>query len=483
MYAVLKKVFPLVLLANFIFFSACSTTTQSSSGIEKIKHVIIIFQENRSFDSYFGTYPKADGIPMKNGVPTVCVPDPRIGNCVRPYPDHQDLNGGGPHNDINSIADVDHGKMDGFIKEAEIAKRGCLNEENPACSNSTTPDVMGYHTQSDIPNYWAYAEHYVLQDHMFESVHSWSFPSHLYLVSGWSATCINPDQPTSCVGTPDPKLATAKDPTPYGWTDLTYLLHRYHVSWSWFLDNGEMPLGKLKGHKKALNKNLPTYKYPTQATQSNHGVPVIWNVLPGFVDVGQDNQYSNIKDLSTFFSEAKSGKLPNVSWILPDPQDSEHPPALVSVGQSYVTRIVNAIESSPDWDSSAIFITWDDWGGFYDHVVPPQVDNLGYGIRVPGLVISPYAKKGYIDHQILSFDAYLKFIEDDFLHGARLNPKTDGRPDDRPDVRENVKILGNLVNDFNFDQPPRKPLILPVSPKTTLICPDGTSPGIDGVCS
>ena len=93
--------------------------------------------------------------------------------------------------------------------------------------------------------------------------------------------------------------------------------------------------------------------------------------------------------------------------------------------------------NGPEWKSTAIFVAWDDWGGFYDHVPPPTVDQNGYGLRVPGLVISPYAKRGYIDHQTLSFDAYAKFIEDDFLDGQRLDPKTDGRPDPRPDVREN----------------------------------------------
>jgi phospholipase C len=120
---------------------------------------------------------------------------------------------------------------------------------------------------------------------------------------------------------------------------------------------------------------------------------------------------------------------------------------------------------SKDWKSTAIFLSWDDWGGFYDHVKPPAVDRQGYGLRVPGLVISPYAKRGFVDHQILSQDAYLKFIEDDFLHGARLNPKTDGRPDSRPDVRENAKILGNLAADFDFNQPPRAPLLLEPYPK------------------
>ena len=123
---------------------------------------------------------------------------------------------------------------------------------------------------------------------------------------------------------------------------------------------------------------------------------------------------------------------------------------------------------SPDWNSTAIFLAWDDWGGFYDHVQPPTVDENGYGLRVPGIVISPYARHGYVDHQTLSFDAYDKFIEDDFLGGQRLDPATDGRPDPRPDVRENQKILGNLVSDFDFSQSPRPPVVLPVHPTTTL---------------
>ena len=114
----------------------------------------------------------------------------------------------------------------------------------------------------------------------------------------------------------------------------------------------------------------------------------------------------------------------------------------------------------PDWKPTAIFLAWDAWGVFYDHVTPPVVDQNGYGLRVPGLVISPYARRGYVDHQTLSFDAYVKFIEDDFLHSQRLDPKTDGRPDPRPDVRENQPILGNLAGDFNFKQKPRPPLLL-----------------------
>jgi phospholipase C len=192
--------------------------------------------------------------------------------------------------------------------------------------------------------------------------------------------------------------------------------------------------------------------------------PGIWNPLPLFGDVQHDKQEGNIQALESYFTAAGAGKLPAVSWIVPSQADSEHPPASVHRGQAYVTAIINAAMKSPDWDSTAIFLAWDDWGGFYDHVVPPAVDQNGYGLRVPAIVISPYARRGYIDHQTLSSDAYLKFIEDDFLGGARLNPLTDGRPDPRPDVREDAPILGNLDQDFDFSQPPRAPLLLATNP-------------------
>jgi DNA-binding CsgD family transcriptional regulator len=108
-------------------------------------------------------------------------------------------------------------------------------------------------------------------------------------------------------------------------------------------------------------------------------------------------------------------------------------------------------------------------------VKPPRVDQNGYGIRVPGLVISPYARRGFIDHRTLSFDAYTKFIEDDFLGGQRLDPSTDGRPDPRPDVRETLPQLGDLTADFDFSQTPLAPVILPIKPTTDLIAPPSAS--------
>jgi phospholipase C len=448
---------------------------QAASRVKDIpiKHIIIVFQENRSFDSYFGTYRGADGIPMRNGTPTVCNPDPKTGKCVKPYLDHNDVNCGGPHAAEHSLGAVADGAMNGFIREAQAQGSFGLYPlawAHGYCKDATDPKesdpVMGYHDGGDIPNYWAYAKHFVLQDHMFEAEHSWSFPSHLYLVSAWSATCGQTANPTSCVSALMPKDRTVKDPTPFGWTDITYLLHKAHVSWVYYLDHGALPP---PGGGPAPDTSFHMPSPHPGAEDAEGGVPVIWNVLPGFTDVHEDDQLADIEDLSRYFEEAKAGTLPSVSWISPNGEDSEHPPAKVSVGQSYVTRIVDAAMEGPDWKSTAILITWDDWGGFYDHVPPPRADSLGYGIRVPGLLISPYARRGFVDHQTLSPDAYLKFIEDVFLHGQRLDPKTDGRPDSRTVVRESSPILGDLMKDFDFSQPPRPPLVLPVDPKTTLV--------------
>ena len=445
-------------VAGATLWSAVGEAAPPLTGIHKIQHVVVIFQENRSFDSYFGTFPGADGIPRYHGIPSVCVPDPATRQCVAPYVDHQDSNGGGPHTSAANSVDVNRGQMNGFLAEAEAGRRGCLDPTNPVCTNSATPDVMGYHPGSDLPNYWAWAKRYVLQDHLFESVHSWSFPSHLFLLSGWAATCATANDPLSCTGSVSPVDRSPSNPTPFAWTDLTYLLHTHHVSWAWYLDHGASPLTLTGAHHRRRQRTIHL-----------RTVPEIWNVLPGFTDVHQDHQLSHIQTDRQFFAAARAGTLPRVSWLLPDGADSEHPPALVSTGQSYVTRLVDAVMQSPDWSSTAIFITWDDWGGFYDQVVPPTVDALGYGMRVPGLVISPYARAGFVDHQTLSFDAYLKFIEDDFLGGQRLDPASDGRPDSRKVVAENITGLGNLVKDFNFTRAPLPPLILSACPGTTLV--------------
>ena len=486
-------------------------------GIHKIRHVVIIMQENRSFDSYFGTYPRADGIPATSGRFTVCLPDPGTGGCDRPYHDPSLVNGGGAHDSADAAADIGGGRMNGFVRTAELAlSRGCGRGSGPrpvaVCLPSGPPDVMGYHDAREIPNYWAYARDFVLQDHMFEPVASWSLPAHLYLVSGWSAHCENA-APGSCVSDPSQvgshlpdefraclyahgltagQLRSArpsasrhaalagclKNLSPgererilalpavggsgesqklatYSWTDLTYLLHAHHVSWAYYVQQGVQPDCTESPGQDAAG-------CPPVAQGAD--TPSIWNPLPSFTDVKANRQLGNVKNLSAFYPAAEHGRLPAVSWIMPAQANSDHPPADIATGQAYVTNLINTIMRGPDWKSTAIFVTWDDWGGFYDHVPPPQVDAAGYGLRVPALVISPYAKGGHIDHQVLSFDAYNRFIEDDFLGGDRLNPATDGRPDPRPNVRETNRILGNLVADFDFRQDPRPPVLLPLHP-------------------
>jgi phospholipase C len=437
-----------------------SSATASTTGIHKIQHVVIVMQENRSFDEYFGTYPGVDGLPMQNGQFTTCVPDPR-GGCQRPYHDPDPVNGGGPHSQANATADINGGKMDGFVAQAMAGRKRCADPNDPACTNGDQVDVMGWKDARDIPNYWAYARDFTLQDHMFEPNASWSLPEHLFLVSEWSAKCANASDPNSCVNAlqnPNnpraPAGTAAGQPVPslYAWTDLTWLMNKHHVSWKYYVAPGTEPDCENASEQGCV-----------QGKQSA-GTPGIWNPLPFFTDVKQDHQLGNIQDVSHFTADARKGQLPAVSWIIPNGKESEHPPSSTSTGQAYVTGLVNAVMQSPDWSSTAIFLSWDDWGGFFDHVKPPTVDQNGYGLRVPGIVISPYAKSGYVDHQTLSQDAYVKFIEDDFLGAQRLDPKTDGRPDPRPAVRENASVPGSLVSDFDFTQRPRPPVVLAVSP-------------------
>lgn len=457
------------LVVLIVFFAGCtgnwtpavgstpsSVPPQLALARQKIKHIIIIMQENRSFDHYFGTYPGADGIPMQNGVPTVCANDPVTGQCIPPFHDPSDINYGGPHGADSATQDINNGKMDGFIKSVIDGKKGyCSNPATPGCTpGEMGPDAMGWHDAREIPNYWAYAQNFVLHDRMFEPSASWSLPAHLFMVSGWSATCSNPDDPMSCVdniNNPATGLASGSTREDYAWTDLTYLLHKHNVSWGYYLTEGIEP--------DCANDQMFCDQQPMKLE-----VPGVMNPLPNFTTVHDNGQLNHIRKTEAFLTDLKNNKLPSVSWIIPENGVSEHPSSSIHAGQAYVTGLINAIMQSQYWDSTVIILAWDDWGGFYDHVVPPKVDLNGYGLRVPSLLISPYAKKGFIDHQTLSFDAYLKFIEDIFLEGQRIDPKTNGRPDSRPCVRENHPQLGDLLNDLDFSRSPLPPLILPVDP-------------------
>ncbi len=454
----------LTLFLSAIFLSGLRSNSNTArvqvgatSGINKIRHVVIIMQENRSFDSYFGTFPGANGLPKNANGFTSCLPDPASTTCMKPYHNPVDINTGYDHSVPGFVADVDGGSMDGFVRVART---------RPCKTPCTTFDAMGYHDAREIPNYWRYAQDFVLQDRMFEPVNSWSLPAHLYLVSGWSAFC-DTRNPFSCSNNPafGPNLVLNQQdqavgqvlrgqtsPINYAWTSLPYLLKKNGVSWGYYVATGTEP-----DCEDASERTC------TQAAFSSH-TPGIWNPLPLFTDVQVDGQLGNVQDVANFRRAARAGTLPAVSWIAPAGEYSEHPPSSVHAGQAYTTELINDIMRGPNWNSTAIFVSWDDWGGFYDHVAPPKVDQNGYGIRVPGLLISPYARRGYIDHQTLSHDAYLKLIEDDFLGGARLDPATDGRPDPRPDVRENASTLGDLSAEFDFTQAPRPPELLPTNP-------------------
>jgi phospholipase C len=442
---------------------------------QHIKHVIIIMQENRSFDSYFGTFPGADGLPKDaQGKFTICVPldtkHPGKG-CVKPFHDTSLVQSGGPHLNADFLRDHDHGKMNGFVQNQTISRRFCQdiqNIDNPLCIGLRRHDVMGYHTDHEIPNYWKYAEIYMLQDHLYEPIASYSLGSHLMMVSEWDASCKSVD-PMSCTTTVNNNPVWPAKSTPFSWTALTWLLDLYKVTWAYYLSEGKAPDCDGQDTTDTCDPEIQT---------SN--VYNIWNPLPGFVTFSHKvkahpNYASHVATVNAFYRAVATRTLPAVSWIIPNSNVSEHPPANVVDGMDYVTGLINTIMQSPYYPDTVILVAWDDWGGFYDHKDPPVLTRtpgggiFGYGFRVPGLVISPYVAR-HIDHQTLSFDAYNRFIEDVFLHSNRLDPRTDGRPDSRPAVYEALTIgferggktvrIGDLLNDFDFAREPIPPMIL-----------------------
>lgn len=261
-----------------------------------IQHIFIIMQENRSFDHYFGTYPGAYGIPMDStGVPTVCAPDPATGVCLRPYHSPSLGNHGGPHGDKASVVAIDNGKMDGFVRAVEQANQSC-SPNTTLCG--TAFDAMAYHTAREIPNYWAYASNFVLQDNLYEPVGSYSLPAHLYMVSGWSAFCRIAGDPMSCVSNiVGPATSPGKH---YEWTDITHLLHSQGISWKYYIETGPEPdciSGEMECAPGSQASSIPGY----------------WNPLPLFTDVATNGELGNIVPFNQFYIDANSGNLPQVA--------------------------------------------------------------------------------------------------------------------------------------------------------------------------
>ncbi len=373
----------------------------------KIQHVIWIMQENHSFDNYFGTYPGADGLP-----PSTCLPtEPGSKHCVKPF--HMPT--GAPACDLMHYWEVahagyDNAKMDGFVWA------------------EGTPYTMGYYDQRDIPNYWQYARHYTLADRFFSSMNGPSGPNHVYTVAAQSGGLIVNAFTLKQVED------VLDDPDGFSFASMINLFQKTNVSWKYYVETQPLPPGK-----KKIGINL---YYPNPKEYS------IWNPLPGFKAV-RDNPEAmkHLVDLRDFYRDLREGTLPEVTWIVPMLRDSEHPPQSPAQGMWYVTSLVNAVMESPYWKNSVIFLNWDDYGGYYDHVPPPTVDAFGYGPRVPAIVISPYAKPDYVSHYVYDFTSVLKFIEErwNLAHLTAL----DDRANDLSDV-------------FDFDQTPNPPLVIPI---------------------
>ena len=388
------------------------------SGLEKINHFIFIIQENRSFGSYFGTYPEADGIPAH-----VCLHG-NSGRCVPPYHDKNVINRGGPHDWKNAIADIDHGKMDRFLEESYKGKT-CTSLDPDCTPGLNARDVMGYHDFREIPNYWNYANLYVLQDHLFESVKSYSLPAHLYILAAQSGGYVSKSQPK---------------PERFGFPEITELLESGKITWKYYVTEGTIPDtedDEEVGLAPSKRQTPHLYTY--------------WNPLPAFPAVTKaPEQFGHLVETKHFYEDAAKGNLPQVCWIIPSHEVSEHPPSNIRAGMAYVTGLVNAVMKSPNWQTSAIFISWDDWGGFYDHLAPPKWDEYGLGIRVPGILISPYSREHFIDHNTLSFESWLRMIEERF--GVQPMTHRDAEAED-------------MVNDFDFNQQPRAPILLAATQK------------------
>jgi phospholipase C len=431
-------------------FVPFTPTAVRGSG-SKIQHLIFIVQENHSFDNYFGTYPGANGIALDTTIPI----DPNQTNLgyVRPYhlnvtqpvmiwgdelppgvSDPDDLptsDSTSFHVGNESVEDLSHswlvahraydnGKMDGFI-----AAEGSIV-------------TMGYYDRSDIPYYWDYADQYVLDDNFFSSMMGPSFPNHIYIASGTNGpvtklppVCLH----NSCKWIQNGRIID-DPPSDYDWQGLS-------LDWSTLAE-------------ELSNANVPWTWYTGKA---NPIKPDVWDVLPLFTYFQNhpDQLDEHVRNTQAFVNAVQNGQLSTVSWIFPGgwspptyptvckgQSTSEHPPARSDCGMDYASYLVNQVMESQYWHSSAIIITWDDYGGFYDHVPPPQVDAYGLGFRVPALVVSPWAKHGFVDHTQYELASMLRLAEESF------NLPTLGVRD----LKTN-----DMMNSFDFNQVPQPTLI------------------------
>lgn len=364
--------------------------TRSLQTTTPIKHFVTLMQENHSFDNYFGTYPGADGTPADT-----CMPSGKPGKCVKPWHiGHSPIEDLG-HNLETYLREYDGGRMDGFITSFAKARM----------SNPTLP--MGYYDRTDLPYYWNVADQFVLFDRNFTSAHAGSVANHMYWVSG------------------QPGGQNETIPTD-GFTAPTIFdrLEAAGISWKFYIQNYDPSITfRSRGH-------------------SDRGSQVIWCPLLAYARFVDDPKLNrHIVPMDQYYKDLESNNLPAVSYIVPS-GSSEHPPGSIAAGEAFVSNLISGLMRSSSWSSSAFMWSYDDWGGWYDHVKPPVVDSFGYGFRAPALLVSAYARQGVVDHTQIDFTSQLKFIEQNW----RL-----------PSMAARDKAATGLDSAFDFTKGPRPP--------------------------
>jgi acid phosphatase len=418
-----------------------------------INHIVVIMQENRSFDNYFGTYPGASGIPRGTCMPLS--PDhPNVG-CVKPFLSTNVISGDLPHGYQSSVIAHDNGKMDGFM----VAE----NEDRK---------TMSYYDNKTIPYYWDLARHYVLADNFYSSVLSYSLPNHWFALAGQAPATsmfyfmhrpphnniLNQAENASIIagggsnqnasmGNTTVAANFGVNPNPTS-TNLRDEVARVYLE--------ESNLTKTVADLFMNNTHNITWKYYDHLVRAGNYKAAVssgrafefWNPFSAKGSTYTAAYSQHFANRAQIFTDLKNGNFPQVSWVMPSFPISEHPPANITSGMNWVKHVINAIMNSPYWNSTAIILTWDDYGGFYDHVAPPQIDKYGLGFRMPTIIISPYSKPGYIDHTQYQFESMLKFIEWRFS----LQPLTER------DLHAN-----NLLNAFDFNQKSNLAHIVPLT--------------------
>jgi phospholipase C len=381
-----------------------------------IKHIVIIDKENHSYDNMFGRFPGADGATRARLSDGQVVP-------LAHTPDHTALDIG--HAGDSASFATDGGKMNRFD-----ALPGALQ------GGKDIADSQFY--RSDIRNYWRYASTFTLDDHFFSTIMGPSFPNHLVTVAASSHnTFDNPRGQTH--------HAWGCDGGPYAVVDAINQVtgHRYLLR----------PCFTMHSMADTLDSHHISWRYyAPPAFQSGY----IWSAFDAIRNVRYSKVWkTNVVNYHSFIDDVNAGSLPSVSWLVTNAVESEHPPFSTCVGENWTVRQINAVMHSKLWKSTLIVLTWDDFGGFYDHVAPPKIDYISLGPRVPTIMISPYARPRYVDHHIMEFDSILKFIEQDFHL-----PALTGRDRNAP----------SILTSLDFNQTPRGPL-----PLQTRTCPRGSN--------